>query len=141
MIKIAKKESKEVFFVGIKDPIETRRGLLESSRDIVQSLQRFENFKVLRAEKEQRTRELVTVIRSTQRLVSRLKKSLPETKLRVKVMKEKQEQSKAKVKKGKKAKPQKEKKPEIKISRKELGEIDRLEQELNNIEQKLHNLN
>ena len=136
-----KKDEKDVFFVGIKDPIETRRGLLESSRDIVQSLQRFESFKALRAEKEQRTKELSTVIRSANRLISRLKKSLPATKLRVKIMKEKDEQEKSKQKKkGKKSKKEKEKKTEPAITRRELTEIDRLEQELNSIEHKLRGL-
>ena len=51
------KEEDQVFFVGIKDPIEIRRSILESSKEMLQYLQRAERFKEVRKEKEEQTKE------------------------------------------------------------------------------------
>ena len=49
---VTQKKEAEIFFVGVSDPVEVRRNLLEASRAMVQSLQRYENFKELKNEKE-----------------------------------------------------------------------------------------
>jgi len=75
MAKLIKEE--DVFFVGIKDPIEVRRNLLESTRDIVQTLQRFERFKQVREEKQQEVVRLREQVREISKLVNKLKSLLP----------------------------------------------------------------
>ncbi len=40
-----------IFYVGIKNPIDVRKNLLESSKYIIKNLQRHERFKAIRGEK------------------------------------------------------------------------------------------
>ena len=42
------KENKDIFFVEVHEPYEVKRIILESLKDIVESLQRFEKFKEIR---------------------------------------------------------------------------------------------
>ena len=39
---MSKEEKDQAYYVGIKDPIELRRSLLESSKEMLQYLQKFE---------------------------------------------------------------------------------------------------
>ena len=39
---VEKKEEKDVFYVEVREPNEVRRNILESLKDIVESLKRFE---------------------------------------------------------------------------------------------------
>ena len=77
-----KKGEEETFYVGIKDPIEIRRSILESSKDIVQYLQRAERFKAIRAEKAEQLAKLKETVRELQSLVRKIRAALPRTKLR-----------------------------------------------------------
>ena len=135
---MAKKEKKpEVFFVGIRDPIEIRRSILESSREMLQLLQRFEKFKVVREEKHAMVEDLKSDIKNLQKLIGSLKGGLPKTELRVKLKREHKEVVKAKTKKATK-KVQKAEMP--KMSKKQMSELEKLESELGAIESKLSGL-
>jgi hypothetical protein len=79
---MSKKEEESVFFVGIKDPIEIRRSILESSKEVVQYMQRAERFKEIRKEKTGEILKLKGLVEDTQKLVRKLKTELPKTKLR-----------------------------------------------------------
>ena len=46
-----KSRASEQFFVNLKDPIDLRREILESSKSVIEGLQRFEQFKRIREEK------------------------------------------------------------------------------------------
>ena len=103
------------FHVGIKDPIELRKNLLESSRDIIKSLQKHERFKAIREEKIEQIIKLKNVMGDIEKLNKRFKAELPKIELRAK----KEEISK----KYKKTKPFR-----------NISEVEKLEKELDFIE-------
>ena len=109
-----------IFYVGVKDPIELRKSLLESSRDIIKSLQKHESFKEIREEKTEQIIKLKNVMSDIEKLNKRLKAELPKIELRAK-----EEISK----KYKKIKPSK-----------NISEIEKLEKELDFIESKLNEI-
>lgn len=154
--KTAKKsqfEDKEVFYVGVKEPIEIRRTILESSKDIIQFLQRTENLKNLREEKEEETIQLKKLLGEITKLNNKLKSSLPKTSLRtalhqheeelmkealVKELEETKEQlgsepAKKTAEKNKKITE----KPKVVQKSKPKSELEKLEEELDAIESKL----
>lgn len=131
----------EIFYVGIRDPIEIRRSLLESSKDMVHSLQRFERFKEVRKEKLESLHELKKTMSIVKKLMGQLKHALPEASIRVELGKEKR---KVNLKKQTPKKTEKKTNPKKEIvervSRKEMGELEKLESELSAIEGKLSRL-
>jgi len=135
------KEKKEsVFYVGMKDPIEIRRSVLESSKEALQYLQRFERFKEVRKEKAEQRAKLREIVSEINGLVRKLKAALPETGLRGKISPKlhKEEQ-----KKEKKPKEAAEKRAASKIESekpKEMSELEKLEAELGEIEKRLTKL-
>ena len=142
----ASEKQEEIFYVGIKDPIEARRNILESTKDSIQILQRLAKFKALRAEKSAVINRLREDLRELNKLVNRLRTELPKTKLRVRLEEhEKLEASKEYAEKtvaeitARKALLASKKK-EAEKPKKEMTEIEKLESELGNIEQKLKNL-
>lgn len=140
-------KKKDVFYVGIKDPIEIRRSILESSKEIVQLLQDFEKFKELREQKAQLKEMLKKDIHSMSGLIKKLRVVLPKTELRVRLEQEHiipGEEPVEKKSKGKKGKAEKEKAgkaPKKFVEpRKAVTELDKLEEELKKIESKLGSL-
>ena len=136
------KEQEEVFFARVKEPSEIKRSLLESLKDIVENLHRFEKFKSVRHEKLRNIEKLRADVKELIKLSSSLKMAFPETKLRValeeKRVKEKKRQHKSKkkiakrsVKKGSKEKTERPK---------PVSELEKLESELNAIESRLSSL-
>jgi len=73
-----------LFYAGIKNPVELRKSLLESSRDVIKSLQKHERFKVVREEKAEQIIKLKNVMNDVEKLNIRLKAELPKTELRAK---------------------------------------------------------
>jgi len=138
---MAKTDKEEIFYVGIRDPIEIRRSLLESSKDMVHSLQRFERFKSVRKEKHESIQELKELMGHIKKLVTQLKSVLPENDLRVELGKEKQKytakKSQVTTQKVKKEKAPKVKEVKERITPKEMSELEKLEAELSAIEGKL----
>ena len=122
------------FFVIAKDPSEIKRSLLESLKDIVESLQRFEKFKSVREEKLENVDKLRADIKELIKLNSSLKAAMPETKLRISLDKKK---SKAK----KKIVRVEEKHEEIETEvSKPMTELEKLQSELSVIESRLGSL-
>ena len=115
----------EILFMGIKDPAELRRAVHESSKGILESLERYERFKSIRARKIAEITRLKSTIREINKLILRLKSELPKTELPG-LKKEK----KAKAVKKPKAVP----KP---VPTKEHTELEKLESELDEIDKKL----
>lgn len=144
MTKSAEKKD-EIFYVGIRDPIEIRRSLLESSKDMVHSLQRFERFKEVRKEKLEELNEVRKTMNVVKKLMSQLKKTLPDApSVRVELG---QEKRKVELKKHKKATTKNSSKKKVKpvevkerVSPKEMNELEKLEAELSAIEGKLSRL-
>ncbi len=138
MAKKKEKKEKDVFFVGVKEPLEIRRNILEASREMVLLLQMYEKFKTVRDEKRQATEKLRSLIREIALLASRLKRHLPRTDLRAMPLEEAKKKEAKHVARVPAA--EEEIKKEEKLLPKEITEIEKLEAELASIEQKLNTL-
>jgi hypothetical protein len=73
---------KELFFVGISEPVEVRKELLGCSKDVITTLKRFERFKQLRSEKSETVAQLKKQFDELYAMSNKLKQLLPKTKLR-----------------------------------------------------------
>ena len=128
--KAVKKKSKEedTLFVGITNKDELERSILECSKGILEALKEHERFKTVREGKIDLIRELKTDLKEISKLIDSLKVHLPKVK--------EAEPEKVDVVKVKEEKPKmvKVEKPKIK------SELEKLEDELGEIESKLNNL-
>ncbi len=75
----------EAYYVNVREPSEARKNLLETSREIVLALQKYENFKLSRVKKHNLVDLLRRNFREINELISRLKKEMPQVKIRKKV--------------------------------------------------------
>ena len=132
-----KEQSNELFFVQVKKPNEVRKDMLETLRNIVETLQKFEKFKHIRHEKLEKIRHLGVLLKQANKILGNLRLKLPQTNLRAVVVRESPSQPK-KIHYKKKIKAAEEKSE--KAPKKELTEIDKLEAELSAIESKLKSL-
>jgi hypothetical protein len=128
--KPAAKKEEELFFVGISDPIELRRSVLESSKDLLHYLSRFEKFKNVRNEKAEYVAQLNDVTAEIKKLVNKLRTALPQTKLRAKAAAEK-------VKARKRVEKQATLAPRPMPKKKPTTDLEKLEAELSAIEGRL----
>jgi DNA repair exonuclease SbcCD ATPase subunit len=87
-VKTSKQKDEDAFFVGVRDPVEVRRTILEASREAVHFLQRYERLKKVREEKLALVDQLRADVKELRALVNKLKRSLPKTHMRVKLKKE-----------------------------------------------------
>ena len=131
-----KEQSNELFFVQVKKPNEARKDILETLRKIVETLKRFEKFKLIRHEKLEKIHHLGVLLKQANKILGNLRLKLPQTNLRAVVARESSSQSKKIHHKKKKKIKATEEKSE-KAPKKELTEIDKLEAELSAIESKL----
>ena len=119
----------ELFFVGIRDPIELRKELLTSSKNLIDSLRRYEAFKDLKEEKLQHIIELKRVFDELLVLNRKLRNHLPRIPVKVPTLGEMQRETH---------------KPATKASAKVVkmarNKIDVLEDELAKIEERLGSL-
>jgi hypothetical protein len=154
---MAKKNEKDsdVFFVGIKDDREVKRNILESMKDILQSLQKFEDFRHTRLEKNRSILELKRVVKEINSLVGKLKVSLPKSNINVKLTseeikieediiemgKEKEQEVETQVK-SQSRDSKLEEDASVEVNTKKIGkkDIDKLESELSMIESRLQGL-
>ncbi|MDP6648248.1 MAG: hypothetical protein QGH34_02555 [Candidatus Woesearchaeota archaeon] len=124
-------KSENIFFVEVRESDEIRRDVLESIKEIVKNLQRFENFKEIRKKKIESINRLEKAISEVSKIIPDLKKSLPGVKIRA-VGKRKSRRKKV-ITKGKKT-------PEEIAKRKPVTELQKLESDLSEIENKLQGL-
>jgi len=115
----------EDYFVGIYDPLDVRRNLLESSKEIIKSLQAFDKVESVREEKLKLFKEMRRVMAELDLLVSKLKTKLPKSYLRKAV--EKNNVSSLR-------------KIQYPANKKFSSELERLEQELRNVERELSSM-
>jgi hypothetical protein len=138
--KPAAKKEEELFFVGISDPIELRRSVLESSKDLLHYLSRFEKFKNVRNEKAEYVAQLNDVTAEIKKLVNKLRTALPQTKLRAQLHKREEKVAKAaaeKVKARKRVEKQATLAPRPMPKKKPTTDLEKLEAELSAIEGRL----
>lgn len=119
-------EQKELFFVGVLEPVQVRRQVLGCSKDVISILKRFERFKELRIEKIENTLKLKKLFEEINFLNNKLKQHLPKTKLRA-LGKEPQIIPQILV-------------PQRMVVPRDTSTLDKLEQELMELEQKLDRL-
>ncbi len=105
------------FFVNVRNPEDIRRTLLGASKDVVVSLQRYEKFRISRIKREDHFEKLRKNISEINELVGRLRKELPQSKIR--------------------AKPTA---SSVRTTQKTSSELDKLEDELKQIEGKIGSL-
>lgn len=70
------------FFVGIYDPLDVRRNLLESSKELIKSLDGSEKLHQIRQQKLRKYKEMKAVMEELNLLIEKLKKRLPKSHLR-----------------------------------------------------------
>ena len=70
------------FFVGIYEPRDVRRNVLESSKEIVNSLQSHDALKTIRRKKLAHYREMRQIMKELDFLVAKLENGLPKPHLR-----------------------------------------------------------
>lgn len=69
----------ELFFVGIKDPIEVRKELLTSSKQVIDSLKRYERYKNINDEKRSTILQLKRVFDELLILNKKMRGKFPST--------------------------------------------------------------
>ncbi len=112
----------ELFFVGIRDPIEIRKELLTSSKNLIDSLRRYEAYKTVKEEKIRHIVELKKVFDELLVLNKKVRGNLPKIPIKAPAV----------------ARETPEKMPKAKPMAK--TKIDVLEQELAKIEERLGSL-
>ena len=127
-----KEHNNQIYFVQILEPEEIKRNILETLRNVLEELHRFEKFKAIRHEKLGDINNLRKSFRDVNKLFGSLKAKLPQVDTRVtepKPVQEKKPQNKVKLQE----KPQK-------APKKQMTEMEKLESELSVIENKLKEL-
>ena len=122
----------QIFFVEIEESQYVKREILESLKDNIGLLERYEKFKAIREEKIKSIEQVREKIKDLNKIIADLKAKMPSSEKRAKHAEEKVK--KVKVKKEVKKESSK------KISKKTKKEIDALEDELSAIEAKLSRL-
>ena len=117
----------EVYYVNVREPRDTRRKILETSRQVVLALQKYENYKLRRIKKIDYMNSLRKNLKEINDLIARLKKELPQVKIKKRPTSNEAE-----------TKPVK--KTVKKQASKGKGALDDLERELYDIESKLKEL-
>lgn len=130
--KIAKKEVKaEPVYIGLSDPVELRKHILEPTREVIQFLQSYEQFKKMKEEKTQAILQLKEDLRGIRASFNQLRRLLPRNKVKAektyrKIKKEIKKEQKIPERAISRAKPATVRPPtELEALEKELGEIEK----------------
>ncbi len=122
-----KNKSEESFFVGIRDSSELRKDILTTSKQVIVSLKRYENFKLLRSEKVKLMFELRKTLKELDFLNQKLRKALPKTNIRAAYEKTQKNVSVESVR-------------QVSRKKKQFSELEKLEQQLLSVESKIKRL-
>ncbi len=128
------------YFIGISDPAELRKHILEPTREVIQFLQSYEDFQRTKEEKTQTIIQLKEDLKAIKTQINKLRRFLPKSKLKIERPPEK---IKEEIKKEKKLLPKKPAPKEEPLPPKPTGppsELETLEKELGAIEKKLGTL-
>ncbi|MBS3133114.1 hypothetical protein J4470_03210 [Candidatus Woesearchaeota archaeon] len=132
------KEREEPVYVGIEEPAEIRRALLESSKSLIKILQQQEMGRQRREQKHRLMRGLKATMKELTRLLAELKSQMP--KVRISSLPKKPKPV-ALLPQKSKIVPKEFKRPEAERPREmQLTEAQKLERELKDIEDKLSKL-
>ncbi len=143
-VKLVSNNSKdsEVFFVGLDDDQLVKKNLLESMREILVTLQRYESFKKVRSQKVKEISELKKIMKEINELIVKLKTSLPKANISASVKKEVKQIDREIGKLTKKTKSSTTTKKTIAKAKPkaEMSELEKLENDLASIESRLKGL-
>lgn len=136
-----KEKKAELFFVELLYPDEVKKNILLVLKDILEVLKRFEKFKEIRHRKLEKIHKLRAKIKEANKLFGVLKERLPKTSLRATFQNKIGLQGNASVKiqrvaKNKNVSYKTDEKAQL-APKKDMTELERLEHELNAIEDKL----
>ena len=124
------------YFVGIKQPVQVRKSLLECTKEVIRHLQKLEQIRPIREEKIKKILELKHIMEEVDKLNADLKAEFPKADLKFKPAETipiKEKKDMPQIVTSKQATPQK-------IGKKEANELEKLEQELDLIENRLNRL-
>jgi len=118
-------DEKEIFYVNIKNSHNLRRGILETSKQVIEALHKYEKFKKTRADRIRAIEQLILNFREINELASQIKIDMPKIKL-------------PQTKKPKKDEPAEEIVPEHKkFAHESEDELKKLEDAISQIESRL----
>lgn len=122
-------EKEKKFYVGLKNPVSIRRNLLEASKDIIKSLQRYERQREIRKQKIEAIFKVRKLVKDVKRLTSTLNSKLPYMPKAIK-RKERKKSEKEKIA------------PELKkeLEKVKATDLKKLDDELRSIEAELNKL-
>lgn len=129
--------TEENFYIGVPNPDETRRYVLESSRAMISTLKRYEEFKKTRMEKTELVMKYNQIMKQINILTNRLKKQFPEAGIRIPTLKT---ESHAKQKAPQKIEMKEAPQPARAEKKRPMTEVEKLEEELQMIERKLNSI-
>jgi len=78
---MADKDTGEVYYVNIRNSHSLRRGILETSKGVIEILHRYEKFKKLRADRVRAIEELIINFREINEICAQMKVDMPKIKL------------------------------------------------------------
>ena len=93
-------KKKELFYVGVRNAVDFRKSVLESTKEFVQVLQMYNDYDKLRSDMTIKVEKLQKDVKKIKNINSRLKRLLPETGLRAELLKKKQTKQKKSKKQG-----------------------------------------
>ena len=76
------KKYTEGFFVGIYDPLDIRRNILESSKELIKSLEAYERLEKIRESKLRYFAQMRKTMKELELLASKLKERMPKSNIR-----------------------------------------------------------
>jgi len=118
-------------FIGIRDPSNLRRNMLEASRNFLKVLKRMEEIKILRSKKSEKLDEVQKNFRELKVLFSKLKKRVPAS-----VITHTTSNKLTGMQKNKSKSPT----LKVEVPKRAPSEIEKLEREISEIEKKLLNI-
>lgn len=77
-----KEPKEEPYFIGLSDPVELRKHILEPTREVIQFLQSYEQFKKTKQEKTQAILQLKDDLKQIKVGVNTLRRLLPKSKIK-----------------------------------------------------------
>lgn len=146
-------ESEELFFVQVIDPVQIRSDIIGCMKQILTVLESKERYHTLRKDKEQLHHQIKKELATINKLITGLKAKLPNITVHVPKQKKAKSKSKASKKSAKSQKPLAQtpskpligtsshhEQPHVDIPPREMSELEKLEAELGEIENKLKGL-
>jgi len=121
-----KKQEPDLLFVELKEPGAMRRDVLMATKDVLDCLKRYEEFKMLKAEKQVALDKLNRIVDDLQSLNRRLRNKMPRTPVTVKESAWEREGMVEKIKTG-----------SLPSAARPKSKLDVLQEELSKIEERL----